>query len=205
MEIIVKREDIPGGIKLTTKDCEYPRHFASTIRQALLLDGLNENTVEAIFGKTPNMVCASKEERHHTVENSEQLTLKSMMDEAKSLGVIPIFKPAEFKPDLSEELEDCRSLLTVDCGVLSAHTRQPWYKNMVKHLENPAIISKFKVVYGAERTALYNKERGLVIEPAAHNVYGVAPLEVCNSIDSMEGDSRFTLFESLADALNFAM
>ena len=199
MEIIVKREDIPGGIKFTTKDCEYPRHFVSTIRQALLLDGLDEDTVDAIFGISRDKVCVAYEGK---LVSPDQQDPQDLMATAKALGLIPIGKPTEEK---EEEREAPKSILTVDCEVLSEHTRQPWYKDMVKHLENPAINSKFKVVYGAERTCLYNKERGLVIEPAAHNVYGVAPLEVCNSIDSMEGDSRFTLFESLADALNFAM
>jgi len=205
MEIIVKREDIPGGIKFTTKDCEYPRHFTSTIRQALLLDGLDEDTVEAIFGKAPNTVCASTKESHLDVADPEQLAEQSMTDVAKSLGTMPIGESVEGEKEASDEYELPKGILTNDCEILTENSEQLWYKDLARHLENPAIIYKFMLQKEGGRTALYNKQRGLVVEPIAPNRYGVTPLDICNSIDAIEDSNRFRIFESLADALNFAM
>jgi hypothetical protein len=197
MEIIVKREDIPGGIKFTTKDCEYPRHFASTIRQALLLDGLDENTIDAIFGISRDKVCVAYEGK---LVSPDQQYPQDLMDTATLLGLMPIGKPIEEK----EEWEVSKSILTVDCEALSELAKEDWYKSLVKEMESTALDGRLIIVYGAERTGIYNKERGLVIEPAGHNVYGVAPLETCNSLPAMDGDDRFKIFESLADAINFA-
>lgn len=204
MEIIVKREDIPGGIKFTTKDCEYPRHFASTIRQALLLDGLDENTVDAIFGKTPNTVCAKTYSHNKSVNFPKEFVHEiEIQRHAESLGLIPIGEPIEEK---EEEWEVPKSILTVDCENLSEHTRHPWYKKMVREMESAALDGrKFVLVYGAERTCLYIKERGLVIEPWNRGMYMVSPLDSCNSIVDIANNPKCKAFESLADALNFAM
>lgn len=209
MEIVVKRKDIPGGIKFTTKDCEYPRHFASTIRQALLLDGVDEDTVDEIFGVSSKSACVELDisaipatdsiyERLSDIRNE----VEGMRYRAAAMGVMPLEEPEENQSSEKDiEWELPAEILTNDCEVLSANSKADWYKKMVLEMRSQLLVGDLTYTQVGDRVALIDKEKGLIIEPHCEEIYVVATRVACNRDEYRNPNNGCKFFGDLLDAI----